>query len=55
MSTRAVRDQFSVTAKIHAKRYSWLFRQRQHRGANHKIEQNPPIVQQGNTIRIWQD
>jgi DUF4097 and DUF4098 domain-containing protein YvlB len=41
-----------VSAKIHANSGSWLFG-----GGNvderiHRIEQNPPIVQQGNTIRI---
>lgn len=41
-----------VTAKIHANSGSWLFG-----GGNvderiHKIEQNPPVVQQGNTIQI---
>jgi Putative adhesin len=41
----------SVSARIHASSGSWLF------GGNeeekiHKIEQNPPIEQQGNTIRI---
>lgn len=42
----------NVSAKIHGSSGSWLFG-----GGNideriHKIEQNPPVVQQGNSIRI---
>jgi len=43
----------SVTAKIHANSgTSWLFGSGNIEERIHKIEQNPPIVQQGNTIRI---
>ena len=43
----------SVTAKIHANNgTSWLFGSGNVEERIHKIEQNPPIVQQGNTIRI---
>jgi DUF4097 and DUF4098 domain-containing protein YvlB len=43
----------SVTAKIHSNNStSWLFGSGNVEERIHKIEQNPPIVQQGNTIRI---
>src|SRR5258707_12153025 len=43
----------SVTAKIHANSgTSWLFGSGNIEERIHKIEQNPPIVQTGNTIRI---
>jgi hypothetical protein len=42
----------AVTAKIHANNGSWLFGGGNVEERIHKIEQNPPIVQQGNTIRI---
>jgi len=43
----------SVTAKIHANSgTSWLFGSGNIEERIHKIEQNPPIMQQGNTIRI---
>ncbi|HEX4604691.1 MAG TPA: DUF4097 family beta strand repeat-containing protein [Candidatus Angelobacter sp.] len=42
----------AVTAKIHANSGSWLFGAGNVEERIHKIEQNPPIVQQGNTIRI---
>jgi DUF4097 and DUF4098 domain-containing protein YvlB len=43
----------SVTAKIHSNNgTSWLFGSGNIEERIHKIEQNPPIVQQGNTIRI---
>jgi DUF4097 and DUF4098 domain-containing protein YvlB len=43
----------SVTAKIHSNNSaSWLFGGGNVEERIHKIEQNPPIVQQGNTIRI---
>ena len=45
----------SVTAKIHGNNgTSWLFGSGNIDERIHKIEQNPPIVQQGNTIRIGQ-
>ena len=42
----------SVSAKIHASSGSWLFGSGNLEENIHKIEQNPPIEQQGNTIRI---
>jgi hypothetical protein len=43
----------SVTAKIHGNNgTSWLFGSGNIDERIHKIEQNPPVVQQGNTIRI---
>jgi DUF4097 and DUF4098 domain-containing protein YvlB len=43
----------SVTAKIHSNNStSWLFGSGNVEERIHKIEQNPPIAQQGNTIRI---
>jgi len=43
----------AVTAKIHSNNStSWLFGGGNVEERIHKIEQNPPIVQQGNTIRI---
>ncbi|HEX3092225.1 MAG TPA: DUF4097 family beta strand repeat-containing protein, partial [Candidatus Angelobacter sp.] len=43
----------SVTAKIHSNNStSWLFGSGNVEERIRKIEQNPPIVQQGNTIRI---
>jgi hypothetical protein len=43
----------SVTAKIHGNNgTSWLFGSGNIEDRIHKIEQNPPIVQQGNTITI---
>ncbi len=42
----------AVTAKIHSNNGSWLFGSGNVEERIHKIEQNPPIVQQGNTIRI---
>jgi len=43
----------SVTASIHSNNStSWLFGSGNVEERIHKIEQNPPIVQQGNTIRI---
>ena len=43
----------AVTAKIHSNNStSWLFGSGNVEERIHKIEQNPPIVQQGNTIRI---
>lgn len=42
----------AVSAKIHANNGSWLFGAGNVEERIHKIEQNPPIVQQGNTIRI---
>ena len=41
-----------VTAKIHANNGSWLFGGGNVEERIHRIEQNPPIVQQGNSIRI---
>ena len=43
----------SVAAKLHSSNsVSWLFGSGNVEERIHKIEQNPPIVQQGNTIRI---
>jgi len=43
----------AVTAKLHSNNStSWLFGSGNVEERIHKIEQNPPIVQQGNTIRI---
>jgi len=42
----------SVSAKIHGSSGSWLFGGGNIEEKIHKIEQNPPVVQQGNTIRI---
>src|SRR5258708_15201360 len=42
----------AVTAKIHANNGSWLFGSGNVEERIHRIEQNPPVVQQGNTIRI---
>lgn len=42
----------NVTAKIHANSGSWLFGSGNVEERIHRIEQNPPVVQQGNTVRI---
>ncbi len=42
----------NVSAKIHANNGSWLFGSGNVEERIRKIEQNPPIFQQGNTIRI---
>ncbi|HEY1938224.1 MAG TPA: DUF4097 family beta strand repeat-containing protein [Candidatus Angelobacter sp.] len=42
----------AVTAKIHANNGSWLFGSGNVEERIHKIEANPPIEQQGNTIHI---
>jgi DUF4097 and DUF4098 domain-containing protein YvlB len=42
----------SIVAKIHGNSSSWLFGGGNMDERIHKIEQNPPIVQQGNTIHI---
>lgn len=42
----------SVSAKIHANSGSWLFGSGNVEDRIHRIEQNPPIVQNGNTITI---
>ena len=42
----------SVSAHIHASNGSWLFGGGNEEDKIHKIEQNPPIEQQGNTIHI---
>jgi len=41
-----------VAAKIHANAGSWLFGAGNVEERIHRIEQNPPVVQQGNTIHI---
>jgi hypothetical protein len=41
-----------VTAKIHANNGSWLFGGGNVEERIHRIEQNPPVVQQGNSIHI---
>jgi Putative adhesin len=41
-----------VSAKLHGNSGSWLFGGGNIEERIHRIEQNPPIVQQGNTIRI---
>lgn len=42
----------AVTAKIHANNGSWLFGSGNVEERIHRIEQNPPVTQQGNSIRI---
>src|SRR4029077_1855258 len=42
----------AITARIHSNPGSWLFGSGNVEERIHKIEQNPPIVQQGNSIRI---
>jgi Putative adhesin len=43
----------AITAKIHGNNgTSWLFGSGNVEERIHKIEQNPPVVQQGNTIRV---
>jgi hypothetical protein len=42
----------AITARIHSNPGSWLFGSGNVEERIHKIEQNPPIVQQGNNIRI---